>query len=70
MQTEWGKVTHLTITSHEQPPWGVKQQIKNELLGKEALAIEVFPKESELVDKADMYHLWVLHEQQLPFGIK
>lgn len=69
LQTEWGKVTHVTITAHEQPNWAEKQRIKNELFGKESLAIEVFPRESELVDKANMYHLWVLHEKNLPFGI-
>lgn len=69
LQTEWGKVTHVTITSYQQPTWSEKQMIKNELFGSESMAIEVFPKESELVDLADMYHLWVLHEQRLPFGI-
>lgn len=69
LQTEWGKVTHLTITSFKQPNWSEKQRIKNDLFGEESLAIEVFPKESELVDEADMYHLWILHDKQLPFGI-
>lgn len=69
LQTEWGKVTHVTITAQQQPNWSEKQMFKNELFGKESVAIEVFPKESELVDKAEMYHLWVLHETQLPFGI-
>jgi len=69
LQTEWGKVTHVTITAHEQPDWSEKQSIKNDLFGKESVSIEVFPKESELIDQADMYHLWVLHEKKLPFGI-
>lgn len=70
LQTDLGKVTHLTITSHEQPNWMEKQQIKNDLFGKESVAVEVFPKESELVDNANMYHLWILHDKQLPFGIE
>lgn len=70
LQTDWGKVTHLTITAHGQPNWMDKQRIKNELFGEESLAIEVFPKESELVNNANMYHLWILHEQEIPFGIK
>lgn len=69
LETDWGKVTHLTITSQTQPNWAEKQQIKNDLFGDEGLAVEVFPKESELVDLADMYHLWVLHDTELPFGI-
>lgn len=70
LETEWGKVTHLTITALDKPTWMEKQQIKNELFGTESLAIEVFPKESELVNNASMYHLWVLHDRELPFGIK
>ncbi|MGR9527665.1 DUF7694 domain-containing protein (plasmid) [Priestia megaterium] len=47
-----------------------KQRIKNEIFGEEYTAIEVFPKESELVDEANMYHLWVLPKgMNLPFGI-
>lgn len=70
LKTEWGKITHCTITSLIKPTWMEKQNIKNELFGKESLAIEVFPKESKLVDDADMYHLWILHDQELPFGLK
>lgn len=69
LHTDWGNVTHVTITAFQPPSWAEKQQIKNELFGKESVAIEVFPKESELVDQADMYHLWVLHREQIPFGI-
>lgn len=69
LQTGLGKVTHLTITALDQPLWADKQQIKNELFGPEATAIEVFPAESELTDAADMYHLWILHDTALPFGI-
>lgn len=69
LQTEWGKVSHVTITAHKQPNWAEKQQIKNELFGEEATAIEVFPKESELVNNASMYHIWILHNISIPFGI-
>lgn len=69
LQTDWGKVTHLTITAQERPGWLEKQSIKNDLFGKESVAIEVFPKESELVNNASMYHLWILHDKQLPFEI-
>ena len=69
LDTQWGKVTHLTITGQEKPNWMQKQNIKNELFGKESIAIEVFPKESELVNNASMYHLWILHEKEIPFKI-
>ncbi len=51
-------------------PWAEKQRIKNELFDAEAVAIEVFPAMSELVDEANMYHLWVLPDgMKLPFSL-
>ncbi len=48
----------------------VKQQIKNEIFGEKRLAIEVFPKQKNLVDVQDVYHLWVFPKDfDLPFGI-
>lgn len=41
-----------------------------ELFGSRSVAIEVFPAKKNLVDVADVYHLWVLpKDYQLPFGI-
>lgn len=71
IRTEWGQVIHATITSHQEPTWSEKQWIKNQLFGPEAHAIEVFPKESQLVDEADMYHLWILPPGfEIPFTLK
>ena len=48
----------------------MKMQIKNELFGEQRLAIEVFPKQKNLVDVMDVYHLWVFPKDfDLPFGI-
>lgn len=71
VQTDWGLVEHACIRNADETdiPWADKQRIKNEIFGRESTAIEVFPKESELVDKANMYHLWILHDKKLPFGI-
>ena len=56
----YGDITHLWIRRHDSKPigWTQLQRIKNEILGDEQLAIQVFPKESNLVDQANMYHLW------------
>lgn len=73
IDTEWGKVDHVCIRNVDSTdiPWAAKQRIKNELFGRERTAIEVFPAESQLVDAANMYHLWVLPEKmQLPFTLK
>lgn len=78
LRTDWGKVEHAAITvtdsftfnGESELPWSVKMEIKNELFGKNRLAIEVFPKERNLVDVMDVYHLWVFQKDfDLPFGI-
>lgn len=76
IRTEWGVVEHVTIHRMGQGlysgdiPWAVKQEIKNELFGLRATAIEVFPAQKHLVDICDVYHLWVLPKDfNLPFGI-
>lgn len=58
----FGKMQHLWIRRHDSKPmgWSQLQRIKNEVIGKESTAIQVFPKESQLVDQANMYHLWVV----------
>lgn len=72
VETEWGIVEHACIKSatDDDIAWRDKQRIKNQIFGDESLAIEVFPKVSELVDHANLYHIWVLPEDmKLPFGI-
>jgi hypothetical protein len=72
VETAWGLVHHLAIRtpSSLEPPWRDKQRIKNELFGPEFTAVEVMPPADELVDAADMYHVWVLPlSMALPFSI-
>ncbi len=63
-------VTHLAVASLSgvRPRWWEMQRIKNELSGPERTAVEVYPPQSEAVDEADMFHIWVL-PGPLPFGI-
>lgn len=73
VETEWGRLIHACIRNVEGTdiPWAEKQRIKDELLGTDRTAIEVFPASSDLVDEANMYHLWVLPAgMRLPFTIK
>lgn len=77
IQTDWGKVEHVTITAKGISAdgsggfgWAEKQQIKNELFGENRDAIEIYPKEKYLVDVCDVYHLWVFDKKfEMPFGI-
>ena len=53
--------TYLSIKRRDQEPigdWRAKQRLKNALLGEEWEAIEIYPKESRLVDASNQYHLF------------
>ena len=61
---------HLAITSLSEirPSWPEMQRIKDEIAGPRATAVEVYPPRAEVVDDANMYHLWVL-PHALPFTL-
>ena len=61
---------HLAISSLSgiRPTWPEAQRMKNELAGDDATAVEVYPPQGEVVDQADMYHLWVL-PGPIPFSL-
>lgn len=63
-------VTHMAIRTASQlePPWRDMQRIKNDICGEESTAVQVMPPASELIDEADMYHMWVL-SSRLPFSL-
>ena len=68
--TEMGLVLHLIVRAQlgGEPPWRDMQRIKNELVAPEAYAVQVYPARGDVVDQADVYHLWVL-PRELPFGL-
>jgi hypothetical protein len=58
-------MTHLSIRRNDRHwtrDWRHMQRIKNELMGPEREAVELYPAESRLVDAANQYHLWVAPE--------
>lgn len=61
---------HLAVSSLSgiRPTFHEMQRIKNDLAGADATAIEIYPPQAELVDEAEMFHLWVL-PGPLPFTI-
>ncbi len=63
-------VRHLAVTSLTQvrPSWWEMQRIKNEIAGEECTAVEVYPPQGDVVDGADMFHIWVL-PSGLGFGL-
>lgn len=64
-----GTAIHLSVTSltGDRPTWWEMQRIKNEIAGPQATAVEVYPPQDEVVDDADMYHLWIV--SPLPFTL-
>lgn len=63
--TAWGECMRLMIRWNDARPihdWQIFQRIKNDLVGEERTAVEVYPKQSNLVDVANMYWLFVLPE--------
>lgn len=66
---QFGEVIHLWIRRHDEKPmgWTELQRTKNEILGAEIMAIQVFPKQSNVIDQANMYHLWAFPE--FDFGV-
>lgn len=72
--TEWGEITHLWVQRHDEGTgvtWSDLQRIKDEIVGSERVGLQVYPPQSELIDQANMYHVWVLPEGfALPFGLQ
>lgn len=66
-RTFFGKVMDkMMIRRNDEEPireWHAIQRIKSQILGDEAIAIQVFPKESELVDVANLY--WLFYESKI-----
>jgi len=69
-KTDVGPAIRVMVQRHDNTPipnhWSELQQIKNELFGAEAMGIEYYPKESELVDAHNIYWLWIFDEGDLP----
>ena len=68
-----GEYTHLNIRRRDGAPilrdWRHFQAIKNQLVGAEAEAVELYPAESRLVDTSNKYHLYCLQPgKRFPFG--
>ena len=67
-----GFMTYLSIKRRDKNSihdWRHLQQIKNELVGEDYEAVEIYPNEKRLIDTANQYHLFVFpKDYKLPFG--
>ena len=58
--------TPNTAAAHD---WRSMQRIKNEIVGSQVDAIEIYPAESKLVDSCNQFHLWCLPPgMSIPMG--
>jgi hypothetical protein len=71
----WPAMWWLSIKRRDKAPIGAErfrdfQRIKNELVGSEHEAVEIYPAETRLVDTSNQYHLYVFQDPhvRLPFG--
>jgi hypothetical protein len=74
--TPLGPVNHLKVCRHDgktnRLTWDELMVIKNEMLGEDACAIELFPRVCAVVNEVNIRHLWELPEGVLleGFGLK
>lgn len=67
----FGEAVHLSIKRNDRATihdWRDLQRIKNEVLGSDAEAIELYPANERLVDAANQYHLWSFPNMKMNFG--
>jgi len=68
--TTHGPAIQVLVQRHDDQPipghWRQLFELKNELFGPEALAIEYHPPLSELTDQANIYWLWIFPEGVIP----
>lgn len=68
-----GKSAHLNIRRRDGAEiyrdWRHFQRIKNEIVGPECEAVELYPAESRKVDTSNKYHLWAVTDPSFRFPI-
>lgn len=65
----FGRVIWLSIKTLDKQPrhdWRELQRIKNEIVGEEVEAVELYPAEGRLTDTSNQFHLWCFPELAMP----
>lgn len=66
---KWGFTRHMKVKRSDGKSgisWDILQQLKNEYLGPDVMAVEIFPPEHEVVNDLNMRHLWEIPLGQIP----
>lgn len=68
--TTHGPATKALIQKHDDTPilnhWSTIQGIKNEIFGSETTAVEYYPAESALINRHNIYWIWIFPDDVLP----
>jgi len=68
--TDKGEAVRVMVRKHTETPiinhWSTMMNIKNQLFGPETVAVEYYPKMSELIDDHNIYWFWIFPEDWLP----
>ena len=62
-KTPWGWSQHLRVYRRDGAdgiPWDDLQHIKNDVLGADVAAVEIYPPQGDLINEANMRHLWTV----------
>lgn len=65
----WGMTRHVKVQRRDSLDgisWDDLQRIKNEALGADVIAVEVFPAEDQVVNEVNMRHLWEVPHGHIP----
>lgn len=65
-----GYAIRVMVQKHDDTPifrhWSEMQKIKNEIFGKETVAVEYYPAQSKLIDEHNIYWMWIFPDGVLP----
>ena len=59
-QIDGGEHLMISSLSGDRPSWHEMQRIKNDLVGRERTAVEIYPPADQVVDDADAFHIWTI----------
>ena len=69
----WGLIRHLRVERDDERSgisWDELQRLKDEHLGPDVLAVEIYPPARRVVNELNMRHLWEVPQDVLPIGLK
>jgi hypothetical protein len=68
----WGWTRHVRVKRRDGKDgitWDELQAVKDEYLGPDAQAVEIYPAQHRLVDEVNMRHLWEVPDDMLRLGL-